>query len=90
MSDITQFLSDLTVKIATAAWTVFLLSWSVGWLLRGTPIPSLRLKRTGQGLIEDAIWAAFWLAIGSSVFALIQYVAGFFGEPLAPATGGTG
>ncbi len=82
-----QFINDLTVKVASAAWTLFLLTWSIGWLLRGTPIPSIRLKRTGQGLIEDAIWAAFWLAIGSSVFALVQYVAGLFGSTL-PGQGG--
>jgi hypothetical protein len=83
---IMEFISDLTTKIAAAAWTIFLLSWSVGWLLRGIPLPSMRLKRTGQGIIEDAIWAAFWLAVGSSVFALIQYVASFFASSPTNAT----
>ncbi len=79
MPEITEFIGDVTAKLVTAAWAVFLLSWSVGWLLRGSPLPSLRLKRTGQGIIEDAVWAAFWLAVGSSVFALIQYLASMFG-----------
>jgi hypothetical protein len=34
----------------------------------------MRIKRMGQDMVEDAIWAAFWLAIGSSIFALISYI----------------
>ncbi|NPA04500.1 MAG: hypothetical protein GXO09_00190 [Crenarchaeota archaeon] len=78
-SGIINFITDLTVKITTAAWGLFLLTWSVGWLIRGAPIPVLRFKRVGQSLIEDAVWAAFGLAIGTSVFALIAYIAKLFG-----------
>ncbi len=74
--DIVDFVSGLTSKVVAIAWAIFLLTWSIGWVLRGAPLPSLRLKRTGQSLIEDAVWAAFWLAIGTTVFAAVQYVAG--------------
>ena len=82
--DIVGFINSLTSKVVAAAWTLFLLAWSIGWLLRGAPLPSIRLKRTGQSLIEDAIWAAFWLAVGTTVFAAVQYVAGMFAESLPP------
>ncbi|RUM47129.1 MAG: hypothetical protein DSY37_03480 [Hyperthermus sp.] len=76
MTTLTEFISSLTQTVVSAAWALFLLTWSIGWILRGSPIPFLRVKRTGQDLIEDAVWAAFWLAIGSSVFALVSYIAG--------------
>jgi hypothetical protein len=64
----------LTARVVSIAWGLFLLAWSIGWLLKGAPVPFARIKRTGQDLIEDAVWAAFWLAVGSSIFALISYI----------------
>ncbi len=81
MADLVEFISSLTMRVASIAWGLFLLAWSIGWLLRGSPIPFVRVKRVGQDLVEDAIWAAFWLAIGSSVFALVSYIASSIGQP---------
>jgi len=75
LTGIVEFIQTLTRQVVTAAWGMFLLTWSIGWLLRGSPIPFLRVKRAGQDLIEDAVWAAFWMAIGSTVFALVSYIA---------------
>ncbi|MET1100926.1 MAG: DNA import protein CedA1 [Pyrodictiaceae archaeon] len=83
MEAIADTISNLTVRIASIAWGLFMLTWSIGWLLRGSPIPFLRVKRAGQDLVEDAVWAAFWLAIGTSIFALVSYIASLFGPPLA-------
>ncbi len=74
LSDIVSFINTLTTRIVTIAWGLFLLTWSIGWLLKGSPIPFMRVKRAGQDLVEDAVWAAFWLALGSSIFALISYI----------------
>jgi len=52
-----------------------MLSWAIGWLLKGSPIPIYRVKRFGQDIVEDAILGAFWLAVGTSIFALIKYLA---------------
>jgi hypothetical protein len=82
MSGVTEFISMLTMRIVSIAWGLFLLAWAVGWLLKGAPIPFMRVKRAGQDLVEDAVWAAFWLAIGSSVFALISYIV----SHIAPST----
>ena len=74
MSAILQFVNDLSTQITALAWGMFLLAWSIGWVIRGSPIPFLRVKRAGQSLIEDALWAAFWLAMGTTIFSVITYL----------------
>ena len=74
-ADLVQLIQDATNKITALAWALFLFTWSLGWTLRGSPIPIGRLKRVGGSLVEDSVWAAFWLAIGSTVFNLIVYLA---------------
>ena len=82
--DIIELIDSVTEKIAALAWSLFLLTWSIAWTLKGAPIPSSKVKRVGSSLAEDAIWAAFWLAVGTTVFAAVQYVAGMFAESLPP------
>jgi len=79
--NIIEFINSLTIKVMSIAWGLFLLTWSIGWLLKGSPIPLMRVKRTGQDLIEDAVWAAFWLALGSSIFALVSYIVSSVASP---------
>ena len=75
---IDSLISDLTTRVIMAAWALFMLSWALGWLLKGSPIPIYRVKRFGQDIVEDAIIGAFWLAVGTSIFALIKYLASAF------------
>ncbi|BFH73460.1 hypothetical protein SJAV_14040 [Sulfurisphaera javensis] len=70
-----SFIENLNSTVTEIAWSVFVLAWAVGWALRGSPIPIFRIKRGGQDLIEDAIIAAFFLAIGSTIFYVISYIA---------------
>ena len=85
--EVIDFIRDITIKVIAIAWMLFFLTWVIGWALRGSPIPFLRVKRTGQGLIEDSIWAAFWLAMGSTVFGLVAYIVSTIGLPFpAPPT----
>ena len=70
-----SLISNLTTRIVMAAWALFMLSWALGWLLKGSPVPIYRVKRFGQDMVEDAILGAFWLAVGTSIFALIKYLA---------------
>lgn len=69
------FIQNLNTTVTEIAWSIFVLAWAVGWALRGSPIPIFRIKRGGQDIIEDAIIAAFFLAIGSTIFYLISYIA---------------
>jgi len=77
-----EFVTSLSLKVTTTAWGVFLLAWSIGWVVRGAPIPVARLKRAGQGMIEDALWAAFWLALGSTIFSAVNYLVQVIGSEL--------
>ncbi len=74
MSAIVEFVNNLTTQISAIAWGMFLLAWSIGWIIRGSPLPFPRVERAGQSLIEDALWAAFWLAMGSTIFSAISYI----------------
>ena len=73
-ADLIQLIQDATSKITALAWALFLFTWSLGWTLRGSPIPIGRLKRVGGSMVEDSVWAAFWLAVGSTIFNLIVYL----------------
>ncbi|HWQ17455.1 MAG TPA: DNA import protein CedA1 [Sulfolobales archaeon] len=82
--DLVSFVRQLTVQVMVVAWGIFILTWIVGWALRGSPIPLTRIKKTGNSLIEDAVWAAFWLAMGGTVFSLITYIVSQIGIPAPP------
>ncbi len=66
---------DWTLKLTVVAWALVGLSWVIGWMLRGAPIPILKIKKFGNTLIEDAVIAAIWLALGSTVFFIIATAA---------------
>ncbi len=83
-SDLVEFVRQTTLAVMSVAWFVFLVTWAVGWALRGSPIPFRSLKRAGQSLIEDSVLAAFWLALGTTIFALISYVASSVSLPMPP------
>lgn len=82
--DVVTFVRNLTVQIMAVAWALFLVSWVIGWAVRGSPVPIHRVKKAGQSLVEDAVMAAFWMAVGSSIFALISYLTSNLYQPLPP------
>ncbi|OYT50451.1 MAG: hypothetical protein B6U73_04035 [Desulfurococcales archaeon ex4484_204] len=81
---IAEFIQGLTVQVMSIAWLLFLITWVIGWAIKGSPIPIHRVKRTGQSLVEDAVLAAFWMALGSSIFALISYITSSIYQPMPP------
>ncbi len=80
--DIFTLVNEVLRRIVMLAWGIFLLTWSIGWALRGSPIPIMRVKRGGQHMIEDAVWAAFWLSMGSTIFWLVSMLAGTISSTL--------
>lgn len=80
--DIIELIDSWTSRLTALAWSLFLLTWTIAWTLRGAPIPSSKIKRIGNSLAEDAIWAAFWLALGSTVFTVIVRLADIVKEAL--------
>jgi|ECHnycMinimDraft_1075156.scaffolds.fasta_scaffold00801_7 hypothetical protein len=84
MGDIIGFVNSITKEIVTITWAIFFLAWAIGWGIKGSPIPIFRVKRAGQNILEDAILAAFWLAMGATVFGLISYLVGQIGSNSIP------
>lgn len=82
--DLVELVRGMTIIVMSVAWFVFLVSWAIGWALKGSPIPFRSMKRTGQSLIEDSILAAFWLAMGTTIFALISYITSSISLPMPP------
>jgi len=80
--DLVSLIEEWTTRVAALAWALFLLTWSIGWAIRGAPIPFSKVKRVGSSLIEDSVWAAFWLAIGATVFKVVTYLASIIAEAL--------
>jgi len=73
--DLVSLIKTFINKAVIVSWFLFLLTWIIGWAIKGSPIPIGKARRVGQGLIEDAVWGAFWIAIGSTIFWLIYYIA---------------
>lgn len=82
--ELVDFVRQMAVAVTTVAWFVFLVTWAVGWALRGAPLPFRNIKRVGQSLIEDSVMAAFWLALGTTIFALISYIVSSISLPMPP------
>ncbi len=86
--DIITVIKTFIDKAIVISWFLFLLTWIIGWAIKGSPIPMGKVRRVGQGLVEDAIWGAFWIAVGSSIFWLIYYIASMlstsFPQPPSP------
>lgn len=80
--DLVQVIQEWTTRVTALAWALFLLTWSIGWALRGAPIPFTKVKRVGSSLVEDSVWAAFWLAIGMTVFKVVTYLANLIAQAL--------
>jgi hypothetical protein len=82
--DVVSLIKDLISKAVVIAWLLFFLSWIIGWAIKGAPIPIGKARRIGQSIIEDAVWGAFWVAIGTSIFWLIIYISSSLGNALPP------
>jgi len=80
-----SFIQQLTTQLMSIAWLLFLVTWIVGWAIKGSPVPFHKVKRAGQSLVEDAVMAAFWMAMGSTIFAIISYIVNNVYQPMPPA-----
>jgi hypothetical protein len=80
--DIVSLIKDLISKTVMIAWLLFFLSWIIGWAIKGAPIPMGRARKLGQSLIEDAVWGAFWIAVGTTIFWFITYISSYLGNAL--------
>jgi len=75
VQSLVETIARMTTDVALVATALFALSWSLGSLLNGAPIPFRDFKQWGSGLMMDAVKASFLLAVQSAVFALIAWIA---------------
>lgn len=82
--EIVELVRGIITAVVMIAWLMFFLTWAIGWLVKSLPIPFIGVKKWGNRFVEDAIWGAFWLAMGTTVFALIAYIVGLIQQPMPP------
>lgn len=71
---LTNTISQTTTIISLISVGLFGLSWTIGYLLKGSPVPFRDWKEFGNGLQQDAIKATFMMALYSSIASLITWV----------------
>jgi len=69
-----QQIAWATTMVSLISTGVFALSYAIGCLLRGAPIPFREFKDFGQGLVNDSIKSAFMAMLYSSIVALITWI----------------
>lgn len=71
---LTTTIAQTVTIISLIAAALFGLSWVVGSLLRGAPLPWRDWKEFGNGLQQDAVKATFLMAMYSSIATLIAWI----------------
>lgn len=74
--DLAGLINGINSTITEIAWSLFLVAWGVGSLMRGGPIPIFKVKRLGQDFLEDALLAMLLFALGSTIVTFIQSIPG--------------
>ena len=74
IAQLTQKIAETTTSISLIAMGIFGLTYLIGYLLKGTPVPWRDIKEFGNGLSNDAIRSAMMLALWSSIVALLTWV----------------
>jgi hypothetical protein len=71
---LTEKIVQTTTVISLIAVSLFAVSWIVGSLLRGAPIPWRDIKEQGLSLQQDALRALLLMSLYSSIATLIAWV----------------
>ncbi len=71
---LTTTIAQTTTIISLISIALFGLSWVVGSLLRGAPLPWKDWKEFGHGMQLDAVKSTFLLSLYSGIASLISWV----------------
>jgi len=74
ISALTNVIAQATTTISLIAIALFAVSWIVGSLLKGSPIPWRDIKEAGNSMQQDALRALLMMSLYSSIAALISWV----------------
>lgn len=75
VENLIQTIAWTTTQISLVAIGLFALSYAIGSLLKGSPVPYKDIKQFGSGLMHDAIRASMELALWTSVSSLVSWIA---------------
>ncbi len=74
LGQLTQKIAETTTSISLISMGLFGLTYLVGYLFKGSPIPWRDIKEFGNGLTNDAIRAALFLSLWTSILSLLSWV----------------
>jgi hypothetical protein len=71
-------------SLAAIAWIAVGIGWFTGWIKLALPIPSRSLRRSAQSDVETAGFAAFCIAIFSTLISIILWIIRSAGGVIVP------
>ncbi len=74
IAQLTSKIAETTTSISLIAMGLAGLTYLIGYLFKGSPIPWRDIKEFGNGLTNDAIRAALMMALWTSILSLITWV----------------
>lgn len=74
ISALTNTIAQVTTTISLISVGLFGLSWVVGSLLKGSPIPFREWKEAGNEMQLQAIKATFMLSLYSAIATLLAWI----------------
>lgn len=74
IAQLTQKIAETTTSISLISMGLFGLTYLIGYLFKGAPIPWRDIKEFGNGLTNDAIRAALMMALWTSILSLITWI----------------
>lgn len=74
ISTLTNTIAQVTTTISLISVGLFGLSWVVGSLLKGSPIPFREWKEAGNEMQLQAIKATFMMSLYSAIATLLAWI----------------
>jgi preprotein translocase subunit SecE len=74
ISELTGTIAQVTTTVSLISVGLFGLSWVVGSLLKGSPIPFREWKEAGNEMQLQAIKATFMLSLYSAIATLLAWI----------------
>lgn len=74
IAQLTQKIAETTTSISLISMGMFGLTYLIGYLLKGAPVPWADIKQFGNGLTNDAIRSSLMMALWTSILSLITWI----------------
>lgn len=74
IAQLTQKIAETSTSVSLIAMAIFGLSYLIGYLLKGSPVPWRDIKEFGNDITNNAIRSAMMLALWSSIVSLLLWI----------------